>query len=220
MLFLICILVAPIRSLNGYDSLPKNLNSLDCDHDTERWEDRALARSIGGALGLPKVDHPADNKPSVAKIRLGRKLFFDRRLSINKTMSCAMCHVPEQAFTNWEIQTAIGVEGRSVKRNAPTLINVGFHKVLFHDGRDKMLETQFVSPLIARNEMANPSVGLVIDLLRNLKDYKNYFLQAFAAWKILTTPPVTDLVSNPSTFGYFTEVLYITSLISFIESFG
>ena len=88
--------------------------------------------------------HPEDNSPSEVKIQLGRKLFFDRRLSINKTMSCAMCHVPEQAFTNWEMQTSVGVEGRSVKRNAPSLINVGFLKFLFHDGRDKLLETQFV----------------------------------------------------------------------------
>ncbi len=178
-LFVICILIVPSGHSNAYDVSFPILSALDCDESAEGWEERAYARSINGVLGLPNIDHPIDNQPSLAKIRLGRKLFFDRRLSINKTMSCAMCHVPEQAFTNWELQTAVGVEGRSLKRNSPSLLNVGFYKVLFHDGRDKMLETQFVSPLIARNEMANPSVGLVIDLLQNLADYKNYFHQAF-----------------------------------------
>ncbi len=59
----------------------------------------ALKRTKKSHLGLPKVPFPDDNLPSVAKIQLGRKLFFDRRLSHNNTMSCAMCHVPEQGFT-------------------------------------------------------------------------------------------------------------------------
>lgn len=164
----------------GYDDLPAPLSAADCKLENKNWPDRALARSTAGHLGLPPVVHPEDNPPSKAKISLGRKLFFDRRLSINKTMSCAMCHVPEQAFTNWEIQTAVGVEGRSVKRNAPSLINVAFHDVLFHDGRDTMLETQFVGPLTAHNEMANPSIGMVIKLLRELPDYGDYFSAAFA----------------------------------------
>ncbi|WP_208996493.1 cytochrome-c peroxidase [Pseudovibrio ascidiaceicola] len=140
-----------------------------------------MKRSLSAPLGLPPVLHPHDNPPSVAKIELGRKLFFDRRLSINHTMSCAMCHVPEQGFTNWELSTAIGVEGRSLKRNSPSILNVGHLNVLFHDGRDHALETQFIGPLTAQNEMANPSAGYVVALLKQLPDYAQMFEDAFDA---------------------------------------
>ncbi len=85
-------------------------------------DDLALKRTKKSHLGLPKVPFPDDNLPSVAKIQLGRKLFSDRRLSHNNTMSCAMCHVPEQGFTVNEIATAVGREGKSLRRNAPTLL--------------------------------------------------------------------------------------------------
>ncbi len=90
-----------------------------------------------------------------------------------------MCHVPEQGFTNWELSTAVGVEGRSTKVNAPTLFNIGYLSPLFHDGRDPALETQFVAPLVAHNEMANPSIGRVIAQINALPDYQRLLDQAF-----------------------------------------
>jgi len=143
------------------------------------WAEAAVARKTGGALGLPMLDHPSDNPPSAEKIRLGRKLFFDRRLSLNRTMSCGMCHIPEQGFGNYELQRAVGLEGRSLRRNAPSLVNVGYYKTLFVDGRETALETQFVSPLIAKNEMANPSIGYVVELVKSLPDYEKKFEAAF-----------------------------------------
>ncbi|WP_095588205.1 cytochrome-c peroxidase [Actibacterium ureilyticum] len=160
---------------------PEQIAPANCVVAEQGWAEAALQRSLSAPLGLPPVPHPADNPPTRAKIELGRKLFFDRRLSINKTMSCAMCHVPEQGFANWELATAVGVEGRSVNRNAPTLINVGYLSPLFHDGRDVALETQFVSPMTARNEMANPSIGHVVALLGRLPDYRDLFADAFGA---------------------------------------
>jgi len=157
------------------------LDPAACGEDPAGWAKRALVRSTSPQLGLSPVPHPADNPPSEEKIELGRKIFFDRRLSINNTMSCAMCHVPEQAFVNRELRTSVGVEGRSVKRNAPTIVNAAFLDVLFHDGRDTSLETQFIGPMVARNEMANPSVGLVIAKLRTLPDYAGRFEAAFGA---------------------------------------
>tara|TARA_R110002049_G_scaffold268597_1_gene445322 strand:- start:22 stop:1245 length:1224 start_codon:yes stop_codon:yes gene_type:complete len=145
------------------------------------WAQQALNRSTETQLGLPPMVHPADNPPTIEKIELGRELFFDRRLSINGTMSCAMCHVPEQGFTTWELQRAVGVEGRSGKRNAPSLLNVGFLDPLFHDGRDPALETQFIAPMVARNEMANPSVGWVVSFLNRDQDYLDHFDAAFGA---------------------------------------
>ncbi|MCU0922858.1 MAG: cytochrome-c peroxidase, partial [Burkholderiaceae bacterium] len=81
-------------------------------------------------LGLPPLA-----TPPAAQVALGRALFFERRLSINGTLSCAMCHVPEQAFTANELRTSVGMEGVSLRRNAPTLLNVAFVQRLFHDGR-------------------------------------------------------------------------------------
>lgn len=164
-----------------YDDVPVPIDPAGCVEHEQNWAERALARSLTPPLGLPPIPHPAENPPTAAKIELGRKLFFDRRLSINRTMSCAMCHVPEQGFVNWELQTSVGVEGRSVKRNAPTIVNVGYMTPLFHDGRDPALETQYVSPLTARNEMANPSIGGVIGYLRELPDYQPLFAAAFEA---------------------------------------
>ena len=130
-------------------------------------------------LGLPSVPVPADNPLTRAKIELGRKLFFDRRLSINDTLSCATCHIPEQGFTNNELRTPVGVEGRSVLRNSPTLYNVGYQKHLFLDGREISLENQVWQPMTARNEMAAPAIGYVIRKIRRMSDYQGRFEQAF-----------------------------------------
>ena len=131
-------------------------------------------------LGIPSIQHPPDNPLSRAAIELGRRLFFDRRLSINDTMSCALCHVPEMGFANNEHQTSVGVEGRSVRRNAPTILNVAYKAMLFHDGREFTLENQVWIPLLARNEMANPSIGYVIQKINNIKDYDGLFEKAFS----------------------------------------
>lgn len=130
-------------------------------------------------LGLPQVVEPEGNPVTRKKIELGRKLFFDRRLSLNNTFSCAMCHVPEQGFTSNELATAVGIEGRSVRRNSPTLYNVGLAEILFHDGREFTLEQQVWGPLLAKNEMGNPSVGSVLKKIRALDDYKGLFEKAF-----------------------------------------
>jgi len=81
---------------------------------------------------------------------------MDRRLSHNNTLSCAMCHVPEQGFTSNELGTAIGLEGKSLRRNAPTILNVAYVEQLFDDGREFSLENQVWGPLLALNEMAGP----------------------------------------------------------------
>jgi len=130
-------------------------------------------------LGLPDMQYPIDNYPTKEKIALGRKLFMDRRLSHNNTISCAMCHVPEQGFTTNELATAVGIEGRSHRRNSPSIYNVGYYTLLFHDGREFSLENQVIGPLIAFNEMGNPSIGYVVEKVRGIKDYAGLFEEAF-----------------------------------------
>ena len=130
-------------------------------------------------LGLPPAPIPKANPVTPEKISLGRKLFYDRRLSINDTFSCAMCHIPEQGFTSNEMATAVGVEGRTVRRNSPALFNVGYQQTLFHDSRESTLEQQVWGPLLAQNEMANPSIGYVIDKIKQSGDYDGLFEHAF-----------------------------------------
>jgi cytochrome c peroxidase len=132
------------------------------------------------ALGLPAIVIPADNPITPEKIALGKKLFMDRRLSPNNTLSCAMCHVPEQAFTQNELATSVGFEGKSLRRNAPSLLNVALHDSFQRDGAKASLEAQVWGPLLAYNEMANGSVENVVARVNSLPDYDGLFVQAFA----------------------------------------
>ena len=132
------------------------------------------------AFGLPPLVLPATVVPDTQRIELGRKLFFDRRLSFNGTMSCAMCHVPEEGFTSHASQRALGIEGKSSRRNAPTLLNVAWQARLFHDGREASLAAQAWMPLLNADEMANPSSGDVLQRIRSLPDYAGRFERAFA----------------------------------------
>ena len=172
------LLFGPGDRKQGYDGKDYRTNSVSLDRRIGKEAD-LLAIANSKHLGLPALEVPADNALSAAKIELGRMLFFDRRLSSNDTFSCAICHIPEQGFTNNEISTAVGVEGRSVKRNSPSLYNVGFYEKLFQDGREDTLEQQAWSPLLARNEMDNPSFGYVIRKIKGIKEYEGRFEQAF-----------------------------------------
>ncbi len=139
----------------------------------------AEALLIAPPLGLPALPIPPDSPLTRARIDLGRTLFMDRRLSHNNTLSCAMCHVPEQGFTSHELGTAIGLEGQSIRRNSPTIYNVAYVEQLFHDGREFSLENQAWGPLLAGNEMANPSIGYVIEKIKVLPEYAGRFEKAF-----------------------------------------
>lgn len=139
---------------------------------------QARAALKSASLGLPSL-HRATPPEQPAQAQLGRKLFFDRRLSFNGTMSCAMCHVPEEGFTSQASQLSMGLEGKSLKRNAPTLLNVAWQSLLFHDGREPSLSTLAWSPLLHPDEMGNPSPGHLLARLRQLHDYTDGFEQAF-----------------------------------------
>ncbi|MGH0037867.1 MAG: cytochrome c peroxidase [Myxococcota bacterium] len=170
--------VGPGDVRDGYDDRAWRTRSRALDTRGGRSTD-LLGRALNGAPGLPPLPVPADNPLTKEKVALGRKLFFDRRLSANGTLSCAMCHVPEHGFTHNETATAVGIEGRTVRRNAPTLLDVGFVSQLFVDGREPRLERQIWGPLLADNEMGNESVGDVLARLASLADYEGLFESAF-----------------------------------------
>lgn len=162
----------------GYEQADYRTHSIALKHRRGQAAD-LLHWAQQPPLGLPPLPQPADNPISAEKIALGRQLFYDRRLSLNNTFSCAMCHIPEQGFTSNEMATAVGIEGRSVRRNSPTLFNVGYYQALFDDGRESSLEQQIWGPLLAHNEMANPSIGYVLEKIRADQDYPKQFQAAF-----------------------------------------
>ena len=142
-------------------------------------EQAALARIANPPLGLPDVLVPDDNPPTAAKISLGRKLFFDERLSHSGKLSCGSCHLPHEGFTVNEGATPVGHEGAILRRNAPTLLNVAYQRSLFLDGRQTSLEDQALEPFTVADELANPSLDVVIDRIRHLPDYAGLFEAAF-----------------------------------------
>ena len=131
--------------------------------------------SMNPPLGLPK----ASRQLNPDEIDLGRQLFFDRRLSKNETLSCAMCHIPEQGFTQNELATPVGHLGKGVRRNVPSLYNVAFAENLFLDGREQSLEAQIWSPLLAENEMANDSRAAVLAKMTSDARYMARFADVF-----------------------------------------
>jgi cytochrome c peroxidase len=130
-------------------------------------------------LGLP----PLGTAPLVSPARaaLGRALFFERRLAVNGTLSCAMCHLPEQGFTARELRTSVGMEGVSLRRNAPTLLNVAYVPALFHDGRARSLEQQALMPMLHPDEMANPDMRSLLQRVARWPAYRPLFRRAFGS---------------------------------------
>jgi cytochrome c peroxidase len=97
--------------------------------------------------GFPEPRVPADNPMSAAKVTLGRRLFYDRRLSLNGTQACADCHRPALAFTDGRAR-AVGSTGAGHRRSAPSLANVAYAPSLtWADPKVTRLEDQSRIPL-------------------------------------------------------------------------
>jgi cytochrome c peroxidase len=140
----------------------------------------AAVTPLGRARKLADVvmSVPADNPLTEAKTALGRRLFFDPMLSIDKTVSCATCHLPERAFTD-DKALAVGVMGRVGKRHSPSLVNRGFGRSHFWDGRSPTLEAQVLLPIEDPNEMAMTLPEAVTRLAADAS-YRDEFQAVFA----------------------------------------
>jgi cytochrome c peroxidase len=123
------------------------------------------------------VPEPKNNPQTPDKIELGKKLFFDRRLSGDGTMSCASCHIPEQAFTDGQ-EISMSYPTTKNWRNSPTLINVGLYKYLFHDGRVNTLEDQALFPMMSAFEM-NQNLDFLEEEIRVVPEYVESFKKVF-----------------------------------------
>ncbi len=112
-----------------------------------------------------------------ARVELGQRLFFDKALSRDGTISCASCHDPSAAGVDGA-QVSIGIDGRRGRRNAPTVLNVGFKAHLFWDGRASTLEEQSLMPLRNPDEMGADDED-VLAYLRSDQRYVGSFAFAF-----------------------------------------
>lgn len=117
------------------------------------------------------------NWPTRYGVELGERLFHEKRLSGNNTISCASCHQPAQAFADNEMQ-AIGILGRQGLRNTLPIQNLAFMQQYTWDGHKRQLESHVLVPIIAHEEM-NSSILEVIDKLRKTPDYPDLFRHAF-----------------------------------------
>ena len=126
-----------------------------------------LARALEPRLGLPPIAESLRGRLNPERAALGRRLFFDRRLSSNRTLACASCHIPAQGFAQNTMARSIGIEGRSLRRNAPSLLNTVHHQRLYWDGRESALDTLVWGKLLDEPVMGNRAVGEVLSRLRD-----------------------------------------------------
>jgi cytochrome c peroxidase len=120
---------------------------------------------------------PDDTPHTPAAIALGRALFFERQLSADGTISCASCHVPTRAFAD-EVPRSRGVRERETRRNTPSLLNAGYRRSFFWDGRVTSLEAQVLRPIVATDEMAL-SLDEAVRRLTAADEYRTAFAGAF-----------------------------------------
>ena len=163
----------PVGQIPSVIQVPKPIQAppTEIQVTTERGLVRTAGR--GGRPPLRLADMtmpiPADNPMTDAKAALGRKLFFEKRLSADGSVSCATCHEPARAFAD-NRTLAVGVRGRVGKRHSPALINRGFGRAHFWDGRADTLEAQVLLPISDPNEMDLP----IDEALKRLGDDKSY----------------------------------------------
>ena len=121
---------------------------------------------------------PPDNPQSPEKVALGRKLFFDDRLSADHTISCDNCHSPTKGFTD-QLPTSMGIHHAFGQRNAPTVLNALFNTLQFWDGRAPSLEIQVEGPILNPVEMGNKSLDDVAARVKTIAEYQQPFQQVF-----------------------------------------
>lgn len=150
------------------------------------FAEEAYQLVVPHGLDPKRIVIPKDNPLTAAKIELGKQLYFDPRLSEDKTISCASCHDPKHGWSNGAA-FATGIRGLQGGRSAPTIINAGylnagsprFSKVpQFWDGRAENLEGQALGPIQNPIEM-NMKMDLAIERLEQIEGYKKQFQEVF-----------------------------------------
>jgi cytochrome c peroxidase len=145
-------------------------------------------------LGLEGMatDIPEDNPLTQPKVELGRELFFDERLSVDATISCASCHIPLLGLADGRAK-AMGVYGIEGNRNTPTLINRVFSRHQFWDGRAASLEGVVLEHLQNATEMRN-TLENVVKTISSVPEYKKAFNDIFDSE--VTAPDLAAVVAS------------------------
>lgn len=120
---------------------------------------------------IPAPEYPAENPQTDAKIALGKRLFFERALSSDSSVSCASCHIPQYAFSD-TAKTSLGHAGKRGFRNSPSLANVVFQKFFFWDAGVKTIERAVHPPMLADFEMNMD----IVELTNRLESNASYVL--------------------------------------------
>ena len=144
----------------------------------EYTELQKTASSLFGKL--PDVAENPDNPITVEKVRLGKKLYFDNRLSKDNTQSCNTCHNIETYGVD-NLSTSPGNDGGLGTRNSPTVFNAALHMSQFWDGREPDVEAQAGGPILNPVEMAMPSETVVEERLSQIDEYNTLFAEVFPA---------------------------------------
>lgn len=126
---------------------------------------------------FPEMDIPEDNPMTKEGVELGRKLFYEVKLSGDNSISCGTCHAPENAFSDPN-QFSTGIDGLQGDRNSMALINLGWNKSFFWDGRASTLEEQILQPVINPIEMHEDWSKAIGELKLDV-NYRNDFYKAF-----------------------------------------
>ncbi len=124
-----------------------------------------------------KIPHAENNIPTQARIELGKKLFFDPRLSKDNNMSCATCHNPMFGWSDG-LATAKGFKSKQLNRASPTIVNTVFQTLQMWDGRKKDLADQALGPMMSPDEM-NIGIDGAVHFLQGNQHYIKLFNQAY-----------------------------------------
>lgn len=158
-------------------------------------------------LPLGPIPFPDNNPLNEEKVALGRKLFFDKRLSEDNSIACADCHRPELAFTDGR-RFSVGFHDSLSQRNSPTLLNSAYLKTLMFDGELKTLEMQVIVPIQEHAEMHSDMRKLITEL-RAVPEYeeaaRRIFARTFDPWVLTRCIAAFErtLISQNSAFDRF-----------------
>ena len=123
---------------------------------------------------------PGSEHDTPERIALGKQLYFEKRLSINDTQSCASCHRLEDGFAGVDnLPLSPGAKGELGTRNSPTVLNSGWQDSQFWDGRAEDLVEQAKGPILNPIEMGMPDEQTVEEKLRGIDEYRTAFASAF-----------------------------------------
>ena len=124
-----------------------------------------------------EMPQPANNLMTPERVKLGKMLFFDPRLSGSNWISCGTCHNPALGWSDG-LKTAIGHKQKVLERSTPTILNTGYQKLQFWDGRERKLEKQALGPIVSPGEMAQDLDELVKEL-KAVPGYVALFKEAY-----------------------------------------